>query len=107
MPVALAKEYPGLAYLLGAYLHQDFDIHGGTLADAVRAFGREEVPDVVAEALSDIRRLERTYPDRLEWALHALEHSFARPPGKDAGAFLHWLGDVLSEMPATGNRAAE
>ena len=102
-----AQQYPGLAHLLGAYLHQDFALYGGTLADAVRAFASDDGPDAAAAARADIARLLHDHPQASEAAVRAVEPGCARPPGMAADAYLHWLDRLLAAAAQSHGHAAE
>jgi hypothetical protein len=96
MQAGLAATYPDLAYLLGAYLHQDFSLFGPTLADAVAAFAHDEGPAAVAAARRDIAQFARAHAHECEAALRRLEPGLARPSDMAAAEFLHWLDAQLA-----------
>ncbi len=98
---------PDLSHLLGAYLHQDFDIFGQTPADAGRAFLRDDPSDAIAATRADIARMQLAHARDLDDTLRALEPGQSRPPGMDAGAFLDWLDDLLAAGTHASHRAAE
>ncbi len=107
MAKELTETYPDLAHLLGAYLHQDFAIYGGTLADAVTAFAEDDAPKAASGARSDIARLLQDHAPDLERALRLLEPGHARPPGMDARSYLHWLDGLLAGAAHAHHDAAE
>lgn len=57
-------DYPYLAYLIGGWFHQDFDIEGGTLEAVIAPFKKfDSRPECWAEIRSDIARLLNRYGD--------------------------------------------
>jgi hypothetical protein len=79
--------YPFLDALIAGWLHQDFDIAGDRLADAIASFRRDTNSEDRAETRADIARLLRRYDDP------ALRQELSRlfRPGIDPAA---WRGSA-------------
>ena len=91
-----AAEWVALWSLLGGYLHQDFDIHGGAL-DAVAAFTSEASSDEVAGAASALRRLlgdggEAYLAAATEWL--GMDYY----PRGDGRTYREWLTAVAEQL---------
>lgn len=100
----LADRYPMLAQLLGAYLNQDFDLHGPTLEDAVLAFCDDARPDCVVATRADIGRFLRDNAHDLDAALDALDPGRAQEPDMSARDYLLWLDGLLANALAAPAR---
>jgi hypothetical protein len=105
MSIELEIAFPELRYLFGAYLNQDYDVHGPSLGDAVRAFARDENPAVVAALHADIARFLREQGGVENAALDAIDSGRAHPPGLSGRDYLRWIDFVLAE--AARGHAAE
>lgn len=94
--------YDGLSHLLGAYLHQDFDLDHGSADDAVRAFAAG-APDMAASALDEIAELlAGDMPEaRLSALLQKLGSYYrVEADGYTARTWLAHARDVLAEEVA-------
>jgi len=109
MSAELGGRYPDLAHLLGAYLNQDFDLYGPTLADAVRVFCDDDPPENVAAVREDIARFLRDHEADPDTALTALDPDHAQPPEMPARDYLLWLdaqmANALGAASARDNAA--
>jgi len=59
------SEGPALNQLMGAYLHQDYDLFGDTPIDAVRTFLRDE-PNMAQPLVGEIEFVLRSTPSESE-----------------------------------------
>ncbi|MCC8404374.1 hypothetical protein LJ655_21240 [Paraburkholderia sp. MMS20-SJTN17] len=92
-------EYPNLRLLFDGYLNQDYDLHGETYADVVRAYRSEIDEGMRLEAIAEIERFQAQH--RLDLA-SAFESNFERElsiTSRDytAQSFLDELKRLLSE----------
>lgn len=75
MPTGIQKRLPGLYRLFAAYVNQDYDVHGGTVEAAIRAYASESKPADVAKARAELdallaRKLDAARLDKTLDALH-------------------------------------
>ncbi len=105
MSVTEPERYPEIGHLFGCYLHQDYDIYGGDLGGAIRAFMRDERADIVRALHTEIARFLADNRGREDAALDAIDNSRAHPPGLTAADYLRWIDSVLAE--AARDHAAE
>ena len=94
--------YENLSHLLGAYLHQDFDLDHGSPDDAVRAFAAA-APDMAASALDEVAELlADAIPEaRLSALLHELGSYYrVEADGYTARTWLAHARDVLADEVA-------
>jgi len=94
------RTYPDLAHLIGAYLNQDFDIYGGELEDAVRAFTNDDPPEYVAATRADIARFLHDHAENVDAALDALDADRAQEPDMSGRDYLLWIDRILSDSLA-------
>lgn len=90
--------YPALARLFGAYLNQDYDVHGKDPLDAVRAFAKDAPAAQRAAAIDELRRLLAAAKDDadLDRRLGALRCGYLpSSAGRTARAFVH---DVVATL---------
>ncbi|EDZ99008.1 hypothetical protein BH160DRAFT_5698 [Burkholderia sp. H160] len=92
-------EYPNLRLLFDGYLNQDYDLHGETYADAVRAYRSDIDEGMRLEAIAEVERFQTQH--RLDLA-RAFESNFEREisftsRGYTAQSFLEELKRLLSE----------
>ncbi len=104
MSVTEPERYQQIGHLFGCYLHQDYDIYGGDLGSAVRAFMRDEQPGIVKALHAEIGRFLREQRGGEAAALDAIDSARAHPPGLSAADYLRWIDSVLTET-AQGHAA--
>lgn len=88
-------EYPALARLIGAYLHEDRDAADASDAAAVRRFAREVAPAVRRAARQDITRLLAT--TRTDRALDAVLRELGAA-GRPKSGLRRWLHGLLAPL---------
>ena len=87
------RPYPALDHLVGAYLHQDYDVVHGSEQAAIAAFAEVEAPEEVRAALEEIAGFRRENAGRLHAAF--LDRYRAHlDPGPDDAAVEEFLSDV-------------
>jgi hypothetical protein len=87
---------PDLAYLLGAFLHQDFDIYGDEWG-AVDAFISDD-PAVARRVPEQIARLLIDFPEEAKVESFADEAGCAYLPPGDGDVYRTWLAHVSSHI---------
>ena len=90
MPTGIQKRLPGLYRLFAAYVNQDWDVHGGTVEDAIRKFVSESKPADVAKARVELDALLATKRDdaRLDKTLDSLRCGYDWSKAGGAAKFL-------------------
>lgn len=90
MSTGIQKRLPGLYRLFAAYVNQDFDVHGGTVDDAIARFVDESKATDVTKARRELDALlAMKLPDaRLSRTLDALRCGFDWAKAGGATAFL-------------------
>lgn len=88
-------EFPGLEYLMGAYLHQDWGLDHDTVWDVVDHLVSAEQPSVVDELRDDVRRLvaEHRSEEELKTLLLDELDSYYWVYG-DNSTFTEWLAEL-------------
>ena len=93
----LDTQFPNMAQLIGAYLNQDYTIHGPDLEDAVTAFIGDATPEMVAETRVEIARFLETKANDLDAELDRLSYGdHSCDPDMNAHDYLVWLDGVLA-----------
>ena len=103
---SIVRCFPYLSQLLGAYLHQDFDINGPELSDSVAAYATDGGWLDVMAARADISRFIDYHRDDLDAALEMLDSGHSREPGSTAAEFLRWLDETLATLQAAGSESS-
>lgn len=86
---------PALYQLMGAYLHQDFDLFGKTKMDAVDAYLRDE-PDSAPALVEEIEFVLVTTPDEAGLK-HTLDELGCQVlPPEEAGTYRRFL-ELIAE----------
>ncbi|MBB5457582.1 hypothetical protein OKW30_004423 [Paraburkholderia sp. Clong3] len=67
--------YPELGHFFGAYLNQDYDLSGDTLAEVVECYKQGTPVDAHERMLSEIERFKGEHPD--------LDEAFEEAYGQD------------------------
>ncbi|MDE1145015.1 MAG: contact-dependent growth inhibition system immunity protein [Azospirillaceae bacterium] len=94
---AIQQAYPVLHYIIAAFLHQDYDIEGPELEDAVQAFISRATPEQIKEGRADIARFLTEKAEHLQAALEELtDGDYASEPGMPARDYLLWLDGLLA-----------
>ncbi len=86
---------PALHHLMGAYLHQDFDLDGETPMDAVDAFLREE-PDLARPLAAEIDTLLGTGLSEQEVERTVFDLGCQVYPDKGYTGYRLWLAAIAA-----------
>jgi hypothetical protein len=83
-----------LGQLVGAYLHQDWDIDYGSWSDAVDAYLQEAQPEAISEARRELTALisENPSEERIRDEMDQRGCSYY-PPG-DGTSYREWLDEL-------------
>ncbi len=90
MPTGIQKRLPGLYRLFAAYVNQDWDVHGGTVDDAIRRYLADSKPADIAKARSELDALlaMKLSDTRLDKTLTSLRCGYDWSKAGGATAFL-------------------
>jgi hypothetical protein len=91
--VSAAEAYPDLFQFLGGYLHQDFDLDGGTADDAVRQAIASTPAEARAAVAAQIDSLMTAHSDERSLEVAVNELCSYHPPG-DGLTYRAWLRQV-------------
>ncbi len=94
----MSEQASALAYLMGAYFHQDW-FDGGTEDEVVASFLREE-PDMVQVLVRDIDSALETHDDEESLRKFVGTLGCAYNPGRDYGSYRAWLHEVRRRVQA-------
>lgn len=84
---------PALDHLMGAYLHQDFDLYGDAPMDAVDAFLQDE-PDLAQPLASEIDALLASQPTEQEIERTVFDLGCQVYPDKGFTGYRPWLAAI-------------
>ncbi len=107
MPTGIQKRLPGLYRLFAAYVNQDWDVHGATVDDAIRAFLSESKPAAVAKVCAELDTLlsMKLSDDRLDKTLTSLRCGYDWSKAGGSLAFLtHIRTKVFSKVSDTSEK---
>ncbi len=100
--MTLYERYPAAAQLLGAYLHQDWDLDCATPDEAVTAFIACGTADRCARTAEELRALLEDLRGRPDDAAEEVLYELGcyYPPSADGFTTVQWLEHVIGMLEA-------
>ena len=94
----MSSAYPGLAYLVACYFHQDWNLDGGSAAAVLDEFRAAEESEIVCEAKEDAAELiARELPDdELMGVLEEMGMDYS--PDSEGLTATDWLRLVIARL---------